>query len=439
MSTSASVPAASPSAVITFPTAKPDTTQTGSTMAQRSGQSGYIERKGNAFYVRFRIDVPGEVKRRYTSVRICPVSGLGSMTKTERKRRAKEIVAESGANDEQRHQQIEAVNLGTTFKQQAEWFLENVKNRKRKPIKPATLTSWASHLKWVSTVIGEMPLSEVNNVAAKALVTKMAEVGFSPKTMRNYLQVVKMVVASAVNEQGDEIYPRKWNHAFIDLPQVTEQRRPFFTEEEVTQIAEKAEGQFRVLYALLAGTGLRIGEALALDVTDISGCTITVRRGVWNGIVQSPKTLNGVREVDVHSTLAALVKELIGSRTSGFLFTCGSDKPMCPSNIRNRSLHPILEAMGREKCGFHSFRRFRVTHLRKARVSEDLLRFWIGHADGSVTDGYSKVKEDVAYRTNCAESAGLGFDLPAYMQIQKPDVAPIAPKKVKKEKLSAAA
>jgi hypothetical protein len=35
--------------------------------------------------------------------------------------------------------------------------------------------------------------------------------------------------------------------------------------------------------------------------------------------------------------------------------------------------------MGHEKCGFHAFRRFRFTNLRKQGVPEDLLRFWIGH------------------------------------------------------------
>jgi hypothetical protein len=63
--------------------------------------------------------------------------------------------------------------------------------------------------------------------------------------------------------------------------------------------------------------------------------------------------------------------------------------------------------------GFHSFRRYRVTHLRKKRVPEDLLRFWIGHADKSVTDGYSKVKEDVEFRQLCAANVGLGFEIPA--------------------------
>ena len=99
-----------------------------------------------------------------------------------------------------------------------------------------------------------------------------------------------------------------------------------------------------------------------------------------------------------------------------------------PSAVRDlrRCLHRILGEMGREKCGFHAFRRYRVNHLRKQRVPEDLLRFWIGHADGSVTDGYSKVKEDVEFRRIIAEQAGLGLHMPTV--VPKLPVAPIAPK-----------
>src|SRR5437879_111418 len=48
--------------------ATPDKRARRKSMSRRSGQSGYIEKKGNAFYVRFRIDVPGQEKRAYTSV-----------------------------------------------------------------------------------------------------------------------------------------------------------------------------------------------------------------------------------------------------------------------------------------------------------------------------------------------------------------------------------
>jgi integrase len=413
-----------PHDVLSWVSATPDKRTRRKSMSRRSGQSGYIEKKGNAFYVRFWIDVPGQEKRAHKSIRICPINGPGKMTKPERERQAKLIISESGADSEQLFRAATAADLGVTFREQATWFLNHVRKRKRKPIKPATATSWASHLTWINRALGDMPLVSVNNLALKELVSRMAAVGFAPKTMHNYVQVVKMVVASAVNQEGEELHPRKWNHEFIDLPQVKDQRTPTFTAEEIARIVSAARGQYRVLYSLLSGSGLRIGEALALEIRDISDTTITVRQGVWNGIVQSPKTSSGVREVDLHSSLAALIKDHIGDRQFGFLFQTAKGNPISPSDIRNRNLHPILQAMGREKCGFHSFRRFRVTHLRKSLVPEDLLRFWIGHAGQSVTDGYSKVKEDIAFRTTCAQNVGLGFVLSSEIRDKRPQVVP---------------
>jgi integrase len=54
----------------------------------------------------------------------------------------------------------------------------------------------------------------------------------------------------------------------MDIPVVRQhdQRRPSFTGDEVTKIVAAAQGKYQVLFPLLAGTGMRIGEALALDV-----------------------------------------------------------------------------------------------------------------------------------------------------------------------------
>jgi integrase len=101
----------------------------------------------------------------------------------------------------------------------------------------------------------------------------------------------------------------------------------------------------------------------------------------------------GSVRVDVHSSLAKVLRDHLEGRRWGFVFRTKVGTPLAGSNVLRRSLHRVLGEMGHEKCGFHAFRRLRVTHLRKQRVPEDLLRFWIGHADGSVTDGYSKVKD----------------------------------------------
>ena len=388
-------------------------------MSRRSGQNGRIEKKGNYFYARFWLDVPGEAKRIYKCVRICPVDGPGSFNKFELKRRLKEIVTEFDANSEVTLRKTEAVNLGTTFKQQSERWMQLAQTRKRNPIKPRTADAWAGYLKYINLQIGEMPLSEVNNLAVKEFIAKMAaeekngKPRFAPKSIANYVQLIQMVVGAALNDKGEAIYPVKWNHNFMDLPVIGEQRKPTFTEAEVTSIITKANGGFRVLYALLAGSGVRIEEAIALQVEDLKGNVLHVRHSHWNGDLYTPKTEAGIREVDLHPSLAGLLREHIGTRKSGFIFQSSNGTPLHRSNVLRRNLHKILLEIGLEKSGFHGFRRFRITHLRKQRVMEVLLRIWVGHSTEGITDKYTveALKRDVVYRKATAEQAGLGFHM----------------------------
>jgi hypothetical protein len=95
-------------------------------------------------------------------------------------------------------------------------------------------------------------------------------------------------------------------------------------------------------------------------------------------------------------------------------------RPLSPSNILSDSLHPILEKLGQLKAGAHAFRRFRATWLRMQRTPEDLIRFWLGHANKTITDGYSLLKEDSQFRRKIAEQVNIGFEIPA----PELDVAP---------------
>jgi len=57
--------------------------------------------------------------------------------------------------------------------------------------------------------------SHVSNAEMHQLIEKMEAGGLSPKTIVNYSAVVKLVIASAVDADCEQIYPRKWNHDFI--------------------------------------------------------------------------------------------------------------------------------------------------------------------------------------------------------------------------------
>jgi len=387
-------------------------------MARRRGQSGWIELRKGIYYARFWIDVPGRSTRSCPRVRICPATGTGSLNASERSRRLKQILAEHGANSEATARATEAANLGISFEEQAKAWLQSVQSRKRNPVKLRTAEAWKSHLKYINAKIGPMQLIDVNNRSMREFVATMAsdqkdgEPRFSPKSIENYLAVIKSVVASVLNDKGEPIYPVKWSSEYMDLPVIEEQNTPSWTGSEIETIISRAD-QDRVLYALLAGSGLRIGECCALGVEDVRDTVLRVRHSAWEGALCSPKTANGVREVDLCSSLAEMLREHIGKRTAGLVFPSERGTPLRKSNLLRRSLHPILLEMGAQPCGFHAFRRFRVAHLRKQLVPEILLRVWIGHSTEGITDKYALegIKRDTLFRTTMAQKAGLGFDL----------------------------
>jgi len=399
-------------------------------MSRRSGQSGHIAVKGKYYVVRFWIDVPGQEKRRHASVRVCPISGLGRLTKPERERRAIEIISASGADTPECLAKAEGVSNGVTFREQAAWWIKHVQQRKRKPIAPATVESWQGALNvWILPNLGDVPLVSVGNLALKGLVGKMVTLGLSPKTVNTYSQVVKSVVASAVNEEGEQRFPRKWNHEFIDMPVVekSKQNTPHFTSEVIAGVLASSKGYKQMFCELLAGSGLRVGEASGLEIdkhVSEDFKTLYIRQKVRRGKLELfLKTDAGRRDVDLCTALAGRLKSFVGSRTSGFLFRNRKGNPLSQTNLLRRGLHPALVKLGQPKAGFHAFRRYRATWLRKTRTPEDLIRFWLGHADETVTDGYSKLREDVQYRKEVAEEVGLGFEFSA----RRSDVVPNVP------------
>jgi integrase len=372
------------------------------------------------------LDVPGVAKRVYKSVFVAPVSGPGSLNKFELQRRAMQLVTEAGANSEVTLKQCDAVNLSPTFKQQATLWIDEIQRRKRKPVKPGTVVSWKSALQFINQQIGDAPLSAVNNKLIRDHVVAPGVECFAPKTLLNYLGVVKMVVASAVDDDGEEVYPVKWKHDFMDIPEVGEQHTPSFTSDEVNALLGASTGQHAILFALLAGTGLRIGEALALRVEDVGDRVIRVAHGLSSvtGELQSPKTKNGVREVDLHPTLAAVLCSQIECNRSQNEYNRSQNEyifhhdgtPLCQRVLLD-ALHATLKATGAAPRGFHAFRRYRNTFLRKARVPDGLIQFWMGHARASMTDTYDKVRDDLEFRRFTAEQVGLGFECP---EVRKP-------------------
>ncbi len=321
----------------------------GKSMSRRVGQNGNVFVKSNCKlgrcehpkslcpkYGRYWKDQPGLHER----LRV--VVSLGSVTKTVAEQNLRKRIRDTQVDSLETF--VEITSPSITFKGQPQWWLDEmragriVSRKKRVAIKPATLAGYQAAVNWLNETIGNTALADIKNEVAKQFVIKMRTAKLADKTIVNYFQVVKAVVASAVTAEGEQLYPRNWNFHFIGLPVIDEKKqcKPSLTTNEVEQILQRAKGRYKVLFALLAGTGLRIGEALGLKLGEhLSGdfTTIRVKQSVWRGSVQSPKTDNAVREIDLPTSLAAFLKAHIGDRTSGFVFESESGRPLTQRNV----------------------------------------------------------------------------------------------------------
>lgn len=294
------------------------------------------------------------------------------------------------------------------IRQQSEAYLESLQSRRRNPIKPRTLKAYSSYLRtWIVPLVGAEDLATFENGAMRKFVAKLAEAELAPATTVGVVNCLKGVVGSVLDDNGNEMFPRKWNNEFMDLPLVVQrdQKAPVISRAALETAISRAQGVYKPLYATLAGTGLRIGECLALQAGPDDGRgtfwvresrMILVRGQMQNGQFLSPKTAAGYRKVDVSDALNDILAAACAP--VGHVF----DIPVSTA----------YEAAEKDGIpGFHSLRRFRTTRLREVGTPEDILKFWIGHGSKDITDRYSKLASNEALRKEWAEKAGLGFSI----------------------------
>ena len=282
-----------------------------------------------------------------------------------------------------------------------------------------------------------MPLGHINNITVKPLVDKMkSSKSLSARTINKYVEYVKQVVASLKDgEKGEPIHRRKWDSTVMDLPVVNqkEQRRPSLKASVISQLVKESESEEQALYVLLAATGMRISEALALETKHFTnnGRTIQVRQQVDRDtprVVSCLKTDAAYRDIDLHPDIAEFLQRFIGDG-KGLLFMTRKGTPSLHNGIEERWLSERLRKKGLDEpgMGWHAFRRFRKTRLRGKRCQQDINIFWMGHKPKTMSELYSHLFEEIEVRLVEAETVGFGFDLPK-KRSPKAVIAPIAPR-----------
>lgn len=298
-----------------------------------------------------------------------------------------------------------------TISEQAPVWLASLRAR-RKPVSPATLYLWESLLNSrVLPVLGTVEIASFENGAMRMFIDHLCSLHLAPRTIRDITLIVKKIIASVIDPNGNLIHARVWNSNFLNAPPIVNQEMECPTAETVSNAVRTAPARWARLIAVLAGTGLRIGELASLRTFNdghhsyVGDGVLHIRSSIWQGGDIATKTASGVRDVYLCSMLAEIISEQARDR-HGFLF--GRD-PLRP--IAQASARKVLARYGIK--GFHSLRRFRTTTLRANGCPESIIQAEIGHARESITDLYDKSARNVALRREWAETIGLGFELHA--------------------------
>lgn len=381
-------------------------------MRRRSGQAGTIVRKGKQFHVKFYFDTPeGRIRK---SEPVGPAVGPNRITKTEAARKGTELVNGLGVNTEAHLVKAQKPQQFQTFQQRVAWCRKN--HKAWTDGKPGPIETMEGHLeKHILPRLGNLTLDMVNETCVQEFVAELKAAKFerrrkdgsliktyrlARKSVLNIVGVVKLVVGRKV-----------WKTWELNLGKPQRQRQPYFTEEQFARIIAAAPKRYKVYFTLLAATGLRCGEAVALhlDDLDLDNGVIYVRRNVWRGLEQTPKTENAVRQVDIDAATVATLRAYIGASKRTYLFESCHGTPWNANNIRNRVLKPLLDRLGIPTAGLHAFRHGRVTVLRKRGTPGDLQKLWIGHSSLRTGDRYSHTDEELEYRR--AAAANVALDL----------------------------
>jgi integrase len=299
------------------------------------------------------------------------------------------------------------------FKEQAEKWLATGTNRKREPWREATIATYRSQLANILPVIGELPVTEVGNKTLADVANALVEKGLEPSTVNHAIDRAKQVHDSYQDAEGQRIHPIDWNNEVIDAPVVDrkKQKTPCANLKAVEEAIQKASPEIGALIALLAGTGLRIKEALAITTKGEEGnawlpaASIIVVTGQRIGapdeqeVFGPTKTEAGIREIDLAPELNSFLQRLVVDNPLGLLF------PKSEAYYR-KALNELLPGHG-----FHSLRRARVTFIRLNGVPQPLVDFWTGHGAGTMSEVYTKVGTQIESRRAFAVSVGLGFKL----------------------------
>ncbi len=304
---------------------------------------------------------------------------------------------------------------------------------RRGAVRDATRADYRRDLeRYVLPTLGARPIGKLSPPDLASLAASLAgrdgDAYLADRTIRRIFAPLGALLATAVEEGVIPSNPAR----DVRLPSGRDELRHFdadeddgddpapgkaraLTREQLAAFLLVVDPRWRVLFELLAATGLRISEAIALRWRDLTldggQPVVKVRRARVRGVYGPPKSRHGRRDVPLPFELVRALRE---RRTAAewhedgdLVFPSLAGTPMLPENLHRRVLKPAVEEAGAGWAAFHSFRHACASMLIAEGRNIVQVSRWLGHHSPSFTlDVYAHLMDegvgaplDVAHQT----------------------------------------
>jgi integrase len=274
-----------------------------------------------------------------------------------------------------------------------EQFVQEWRSNVSVNLKGSTARAAESHLRaHILPMLGSLPLTEINTKAVQAFVAYLANSGGrSRKTVENVLMTLSSLFRTA---KSWEYACGSWSFSDLTMPRegVRKEQR-CFTDEEMQKTIANAPEPLSTILAVTAVLGLRIGETLALRVSDVD-CTakiVKVRQSVDAATrdVQAVKSEASSADLPLPSQLEARLRIHLQKHEgkSDLLFVNRKGRPLSANKLREKRLHPLLVKLGIPRGGFHSIRHGACSALLADGATPAVVQRQLRHSDPRITLG----------------------------------------------------
>lgn len=244
--------------------------------------------------------------------------------------------------------------------------------------------------RWAIPYFRGCRLEEIEPPDVRAFIGHLDDAGLRANSVRSIMAPVKAMYATAVEDGAVRLNPTV-NVRIGAGREVDEPGREVraLTRAELAVVLGHFPEEWRLLFELLAHTGLRISEAIGLTWADAElgrSPRLLVRRQDCRGEVGPLKSAKSRRDIPLSPGMVRRLKLARGSRAAKErIFTSSQGFPLSDGNLRRRVLTPAVEAAGFPWVTFHTFRHTCASLLFEAGRDVKQVSEWLGHADAGFT------------------------------------------------------